>query len=66
MPSEVSLKLKRVHEIAFYRQRADELRGSARGLLEIYLWPFLWALAKAALTWPTFLKSAPMRGPCSA
>ena len=56
MPSEVSLGLKKVHEIAFFRRRADELRVSARDALDTHIWPVLWALAEGHDDWADFLE----------
>ena len=46
MLSKASLELKKVHQIASYRRRADELRVSARDALDTRCWPTLWALAE--------------------
>jgi hypothetical protein len=59
MPSEVSLELKKVHEIAFYRRRANELRVSARNALDAHYWPTLWALAEGHDDWAEFLEKRP-------
>jgi hypothetical protein len=56
MPSETSLEPKRVHEIAFYRRPADELRTSARAALDTHLLPVIWALAESHDDWADFLE----------
>jgi hypothetical protein len=63
MPSEVSLELKKVHQIASYRQRADELRVSARDALDTRYWPTLWALAEGYDDLADFLEKRPEKRP---